>query len=238
MKKGLVKTVVAGSILLYGLSVQADPTWSASTVLGFAELGNSSKDAESVQGWYFSSTRGTSSQTINGINFTGLNIGTEETGSNGVLSWNGANGYDLTAPDWGDAARNAVSVGGVHGGGSDLAMSFSFSMEAGKEYVIEMVSIQPSYFGKDRHFDLAVDGELLIHNYWVPYESPHNNHVIIRGISDGSIDLLFTAGSTTDDTNPAISLITVAEAIPEPAVASFIGLFGVGALVVRRFFMK
>ena len=241
MNKCIVKTAMTGLVLLCGLNVQATPTWSASTVWGFTELGNSSKAEETdfIQGWYFSQTGDTTSQTINGINFTGLNVGSEETGSNGILSWSGANGYglsvDWTADGLDDAsARNAVSVGGIHGAND---MSLSFAMEAGSEYVIELVSIQPDYFNKDRYFDLAVDGESLIDNYWVPYEAPHNNHVIIRGISDGSIDLSFSAGDG-GDANPAISLITVAKAIPEPAVASFIGLFGVGALVARRFFMK
>jgi hypothetical protein len=135
-----------------------------------------------------------------------------------------------------ESARDAVSVGGLHGN-----MSLSFQMEAGLDYVIELVSLQANYFSTARSFDLAVDGEELIANYWVPNDSPYNNQVIITGTSDGSIDLSFSPGDYAgSDYNPAISMITVAQAqaIPEPAVMSLIGLFGVGTLAVRRIFMK
>lgn len=236
-----MKRVAAGFILLCGLGVQA-ATWESSTVWGFANLGNSSTNAASVQGWYFSAAQGTSPQTINGITFTGLNIGAEATGVNGILSWSGASGYDLSTFNWTGLsdvdARNAVSVGGIHGDVGQ-AMSLSFEMAAGSEYVIEMVSLQASYFETTRHFDVAVDGVALIHNYYVPNTSPYNNHVIIRGTSDGIINLDFSMGDfVPNDLNPAISMITVAQIVPEPVGASLIAVVAVIAFFIRRRFFE
>jgi hypothetical protein len=229
-----MKRVLAGLILLCGLGVQG-AIYNASTVWGFANLGDSSTNAVSAQGWYFSAAQGTASQLINGINFTGLNIGSEASGSNGILSWSGASGYDLPTFAWNmDAARDAVSVGGIHGD-VGAAMSLSFEMAAGLNYVIEMVALQPSSASSDRYFDLAVDGSPLIDNYYVPNTSPYKNHVIIRGTSDGTINLDFSAGST-GDVNPAISMITVAQVIPEPASALLISsVMAIGLFIRRRF---
>jgi hypothetical protein len=224
-----MKKVVAGFVLLCGLGVQA-ATWESSSVWGFTNLGDSSTNAVSVQGWYFANTRAGASQSINGINFTGLNVGAEASGSNSILSWSGAYGYDLWSFGWMlESARDAVSVGGI-----STTMSLSFEMAAGLDYVVEMVSLQGSDFGSPRYFDLAVDGVGLIDNYYVPNTSPYNNHVIIRGTSDGSIDLDFSVGSA-GDTNPAISMITVAQ-VPEPASALLLAVgFGLLQLFRRRF---
>jgi hypothetical protein len=230
-----MKRVVAVSVLLCAIGVQA-ATWESSTVWGFANLGNSSTNAVSVQGWYFSATQATSSQWINGITFTGLNIGPEASGSNGILSWSGVSGYDLSTFTWGlEAARDAVSVGGIHGD-TDAAMSLSFEMAAGLDYVVEVVALQGSNFTTSRYFDLAVDGVALIDNYYVPNTNTYNNHVIIRGTSDGIINLDFSAGSVAD-ANPAISMITVAQVIPEPASALLISSVTLIGLFIRRRFV-
>jgi hypothetical protein len=225
-----------GVIVLLGIaSAVRAATWESFGDWAFTNLVSENVNDTTV-GWYFSSVGGLSGQQINGVDFSGVTVNTTEgLGSNGILSWSSAAGYSLAGLfNWYEpySTQNAMSVGGLWSQ-SDSIMSLDLDIAAGTDYVIELVSLQPSG-GDPRTFDLSVDGELTINDYYVPSTSPFNVCVKIYGTSDGNVDLDFTAGSY-GDTAPAFSIITVTQ-IPEPASIAMLGVvLGAGFFIRRRF---
>lgn len=228
------KTIGLIVLLVIAASVKA-ATWESSGVWAFTNL--VSEANETSVGWYFSSMNGLSGQQINGVDFSGVTVGTTEgSGSSGILSWSSAAGYDLSGRFyWGESysTQNAMSVGGLWSQ-SDLLMSLDLDIAAGTDYVIELVSLQPSGSGS-RTFDLYVDGALTINDYYVPSTDPFNVCVKIYGTSDGNVDLDFTGGSY-GDTAPAFSIIAVTQ-IPEPASITLLGVICACGLFIRSRFL-
>ncbi len=225
-----------GVIVLLAISVSVKATtWESFGDWAFTNLVSENVNDTTV-GWYFSSVGGLSGQQINGVSFSGVTVGeTEESGSSGILSWSSAAGYSLAGLfNWNEpySTQNAMSVGGLWSQ-SDSTMSLDLDIAAGTDYVIELVSLQPSG-GDSRTFDLSVDGALTINDYYVPSTSPFNVCVKIYGTSDGNVDLDFTVGSY-GDTAPAFSIIAVTQ-IPEPASIAMLGVvLGAGFFIRRRF---
>ncbi|MFA7256499.1 MAG: PEP-CTERM sorting domain-containing protein [Kiritimatiellales bacterium] len=226
-----------GVIVLLGIAAAVRAaTWESFGDWAFTNL-VSENVYDTTVGWYFSSEGGLSGQQINGVSFSGVTVGeTEGSGSSGILSWGGAAGYSLAGYFyWGASypVQNAMSVGGLWSQ-SDLRMSLDLDIAAGTDYIIELVSLQPSGSSSSRTFDLYVDGALTINDYYVPATDPFNVCVKVYGTSDGNVDLDFTAGSYGDPA-PAFSIITVTQ-IPEPASIAMLGVvLGAGFFIRRRF---
>lgn len=202
-----------------------ESTWAFSGLLDTAN--------DQTQVWFFSSYS-LADQTLRDQQCTAVQVAEspESTGSNGILSWTSAVGYGNNLYGWGsgaseEEARNGMSHGGLFAS-SDGSMGLEITLDAGTQYIVEIVAMQP-FEAEDRTMDIAVDNVLLFDD-WTVRSNEGNFNSLLRfgGISDGIIDIDFTSGSA-GITDPAITIVTVTP-VPEPATLLMLAAGGIGML--------
>lgn len=226
MKKSIILPI---ALLFVSIGLRAATIQTNISEWAFTSLLDSAN--ENTIGWFFSSSS-LPGVNLRGTAFTAVTPGS--TGTSGILSWNSAEGYGNNSFSWVGAPdkteRDATSHGGIWSG-IDQTISLDIALNSGTDYIIELVSMQPSG-GGTRTMDITVDGSLLIDN-WAVSESPIFNTLLrFSGTSDGNIDIDFAAGNY-GDSSPAFTIITVTP-IPEPVSASLMAVVVATGIFIRR----
>ena len=146
------------------------------------------------------------------------NLGVNDT-AHGLTFTTAPSNYGISGFTWAGttdtAARNTLSMGGLHGGAGEFAMKFTAT--AGSSYIVEVLALD-AFAGGGRTMDIVIDGVIVINDWLVPVGSPYNKLARIRVLADADgIDLRLARGGTAGtDQNPAISAVTLTEEIAAP----------------------
>lgn len=113
------------------------------------------------------------------------------------------------------AARDALSKGGLHGGAGFYTMKLAAT--PGSTYVIDILALD-AFAAGGRSMDVLLDGVLVKDNWFVAVGSPYNRVLRLRTVADADgIDLrLDRGGIAGTDQNPAISAVALTQELASP----------------------
>jgi hypothetical protein len=170
------------------------------------------------RGWNFgNSAANAPAVTLLGVPFAG-NTGVSDAAT-GLVFTTAPSTYAISGFVWTgapeQAARDALSRGGLHGGAGNFAMRFN--TVPGKSYILEILALDAATT-LGRSMDVIIDGVTVINDWVVPLGNPFNRLARIQVVADADgIDLrLGRGGAAGLDTNPAISAVTLTEETPSP----------------------
>ena len=170
------------------------------------------------RGWNFGNAAANApAVTLLGVPFAG-NTGVNDAAT-GLVFTTAPSTYAISGFVWTgapeQAARDALSRGGLHGGAGNFAMRFN--AVPGKSYILEILALDAATT-LGRSMDVIIDGVTVINDWVVPLGNPFNRLARIQVVADADgIDLrLGRGGAAGLDTNPAISAVTLTEETPSP----------------------
>lgn len=198
-------------VLLPGAATAAT-VLSNTAVFGFTDL-LIYRNATS-KGWNFGdSAANAPATTLLGVSFRS-NLGVNDA-ANGLTFTTAPLTYAIGGFAWGgateQAARDALSKGGLHGGAGDFAMKFATT--AGKVYVVEILALDASAPATGRSMDIVIDNVTVIDDWHIPQGAPFNKLARIEVVADADgVDLRMGRGGIAGtDQNPAISAVAITE---------------------------
>ena len=207
----LAATALSATTRVHSAEVVSNTaTWAFSDLLSY-------RNATS-KGWNFGNTAANApATTLLGTTFYG-NVGVNDS-ANGLTFTTAPLTYAIGFFVWTgaseQAARDALSRGGLHGGAGDFAMKFS--AVAGHSYIVEVLALDAGAAG-GRSMDIIVDNVTVVDDWYVPVGDPYNKLARIRVVADADgVDLRMGRGGIAGtEQTPAISAVTITEELAAP----------------------
>ncbi len=212
---------IASTVVATTLPALATDVVSDTAVFGFPDFLDYANATS--RGWNFgNSVANAPTVTLRGVTMTG-NQGVADA-VNGLSFTTAPLTYAISGFVWGgateQAAKDALSRGGLHGGSGNFAMKITAT--PGQSYLVDILSLD-AFSPAGRSMDVRVDGQLVQDDWFVPVGNPYNRVLRLRVVADGDgLDLTIDRGGIAGtDQNPAISALAVTQELDsEPIIGT------------------